>query len=58
MGFPLTLTVPVTFASVVDETTEGLSLQPHAATARAVAAGANHDRETRMITSNDSERAG
>ena len=50
MGFPLTLTVPVTLASAVDETTEGLPLQPHAATERAVAAaGANHHRETRMI---------
>src|SRR4051812_34041997 len=51
MGFPLTLTVPVTLASAVDDSTEGFSPQPHAATERAVAAtGADHHRETRMVT--------
>src|SRR5262249_664477 len=54
------LTVPVTLASAVDVSTEGVPppLQPHAATERAVAAAdVNHLRETRMVTSNDPERA-
>jgi hypothetical protein len=51
----LTVTVPVTLASAVDDSTEGVpSLQPHAANERAVAAAVvNRHRETRMVTSND-----
>src|SRR5262249_24218796 len=59
MGLPLTVTVPVTLASAVDDSTGGApSLQPHAATERAVAATrGTHHPKTRMVTSIGSGRA-